>query len=71
MTLSWMVALARNLFRVPDPMRVGLFVSALTFTWPLGSTDEFPTLYMLGWMFFILGFGFSLRPWSRPAVTAP
>jgi O-antigen ligase len=69
MALSWMIVLGRNLFRAPDPVRVGLFVSALTFTWPLASTDEFPALYMLGWMFFILGLGFSLRP--RPAVPAP
>jgi O-antigen ligase len=66
MALSWMVVLGRKLFRTPDPMRVGLFVSVLTFTWPFGSTDEFPALYMLGWMFFILGLGFALRP--RPAA---
>ncbi|HVE21358.1 MAG TPA: O-antigen ligase family protein [Acidocella sp.] len=68
MALSWMVVLGRNLFRAPEPLRVGLFVSALTFTWPLGSTDEFPALYMVGWLFFILGLGFSLRP--RPAAPA-
>lgn len=69
MTLSWMVLLGRNLFQAPEPLRVGLFVGALTFTWPFGSTDEFPTLYMLGWLFFIIGLGFSLRP--RPVAPVP
>ncbi|HEY1856885.1 O-antigen ligase family protein [Acidocella sp.] len=70
MMLSWMVALGRNLFRAPDPMRVGMFVSVLTFTWPLGSTDEFPALYILGWMFFILGLGLALRPTAGKAPSA-
>ncbi len=70
MALSWMVAMARDLFRSPEPLRVALFVSVLTFTWPLGSTDEFPTLYMLGWMFLIMGFGLALRPPARKIAGA-
>jgi O-antigen ligase len=66
MALSWMVMLGRQLFKTPDPMRVGMFVGVLTFVWPLGSTDEFPTLYILGWLFFMLGLGFALR--SPPAA---
>ncbi|MDE8346257.1 MAG: O-antigen ligase family protein [Acidocella sp.] len=57
LALVWMTALARGLWRQPDPLRVGLFMGVLSFTWPLASTDEFPTLYMLGWMFFFLGLG--------------
>ena len=70
MTLSWMVALGRNLFRAPDPVRVGIFVSVLTFTWPLGSMDEFPALYILAWMFLILGLGLALRPPVRQPAGA-
>ena len=36
-------------------LRGGLFACVVTFAWPLASTDEFPTLYMSGWLFFALG----------------
>ncbi len=55
----WCWAAARFLRRQPDPLRVGLFAAVLTFAWPIASTDEFPTLYMLGWFFLILGFALS------------
>jgi len=60
MMLTWLVTLARRLWRQPDPLRVGVFACVLTFAWPLASTDEFPTLYMSGWLFFALGLGFAL-----------
>jgi hypothetical protein len=60
MMLTWLVTLGRRLWRNPDPLRVGIFACVLTFAWPLASTDEFPTLYMSGWLFFVLGLGFSL-----------
>lgn len=53
----WMWELGRGLLKNPDPLRVGLFISVLSFTWPIASTDEFPALYMLGWMFLLLGLG--------------
>jgi hypothetical protein len=59
MTVSWMVYLGKDLIGQPDPLRLGLFIGVLSYTWPLASTDAFPTLYMLGWMFFFLGFGFA------------
>jgi len=55
MMLTWAVTLARGLWRDPSPLRVGLFACLVTFAWPLASTDEFPTLYMSGWLFFALG----------------
>ncbi len=57
----WLFNLFRGLPRNPDAWRAGLFIAALTFAWPFGSTDEFPTLYMPGWMFLILGLGLALR----------
>jgi len=52
----WTWIAARGLWRNPDPLRVGLLVGVLNYTWPIASTDEFPTLYMLGWFFFFAGF---------------
>jgi hypothetical protein len=46
----------RGLWRNPDAVRVGLFIGVLNYTFPLASTDEFPTLYMMGWFFFFVGF---------------
>jgi hypothetical protein len=57
LVLVWSWELGRGLWRRPEPLRVGLFIGLLSFTWPLASTDEFPTLYMLGWMFLLLGLG--------------
>jgi hypothetical protein len=57
LVLVWTRDLGRGLLRIPDPLRVGLFIGVLNYTWPIASTDEFPTMYMLGWMFFFLGFG--------------
>jgi O-antigen ligase len=61
LAICWLWALAAGLWRRPEPLRLGLFIAVLTFLWPIGSFDEFPTLYMLGWMFFLLGFGLALR----------
>jgi hypothetical protein len=60
MMLTFLLTLGRGLFKNPAPLRVGIFACAVTFAWPLASTDEFPTLYMSGWLFFALGLGFAL-----------
>ncbi len=62
MALSWLRALAAGLWRQPAPLRLGLFIAVLTYLWPIGSTDAFPILYMLGWLFLMLGFGLALAP---------
>ena len=41
--------------RGQEPLRIASFIGVFTFTWPFGSTDEFPTLYILGWMFLLTG----------------
>jgi len=68
MTISWMVYLSKGLYRRPDALRVGLFIGVLSYTWPLASTDAFPTLYMLGWLFFFLGLGFACADASGSGV---
>jgi hypothetical protein len=60
MNLIWLQKLAAGLWRTKNPLRVGLFIGVLTFSWPLASTDAFPALYMLGWFFFLLGLGLAL-----------
>ncbi|MBB5374092.1 O-antigen ligase family protein [Acidocella aromatica] len=62
MALSWLRALGTGLWHQPEPLRLGLFIAVLTYLWPIGSTDAFPTLYMLGWLFLLLGFGLALAP---------
>jgi len=58
LNLIWLQRLATGLWRrSKSPVRVGLFIGVLTFSWPLASTDAFPALYMLGWFFFLLGLG--------------
>jgi O-antigen ligase len=54
---TWIAA--KGLWRNPDPVRVGLFIGVLNYTWPIASTDEFPTLYMMGWFYFTLGLAFA------------
>jgi hypothetical protein len=56
----WFRSLSAGLLKNPDPIRVGLFIFFFTFVWPFETTDEFPTLYMLGWFFFTLGLGLAL-----------
>ncbi|WP_297494571.1 O-antigen ligase [Acidocella sp.] len=53
--LYWTWLAARGLWRNPDPVRVGLLIGIINYTWPIASTDEFPALYMLGWFFFFIG----------------
>jgi O-antigen ligase len=65
LNLAWLTALARGLRRNREPVRVGLLISVLTFAWPFASTDEFPTLYMLGWLFLVLGLGLSFAHITR------
>jgi O-antigen ligase len=70
MTLFWLATLIRGLVKNPDPLRVGAFACVFTFVWPLASTDEFPALYMSGWLFLALGLGLSLAQITQNA-TAP
>jgi O-antigen ligase len=62
LVLAWLTPLLAGLWRTPHPQRLGLFIAVLTYVWPMASTDEFPTLYMLGWLFLLLGFGMALAP---------
>jgi hypothetical protein len=57
LNLAWLRVLVRGLWRNPEPMRLGLFIGVFTFSWPLASTDAFPTIYMSGWLFLMLGLG--------------
>jgi len=72
LVLVWTWDLLRGLFRTPDPLRVGLFIAVLNFTWPIASTDQFPVMYMLGWLFFFLGFGLACADIApKSSVTDP
>jgi hypothetical protein len=69
MNLIWLKTLATGLWRTKSPSRVGLLIGVLTYSWPLASTDAFPTLYMMGWLFFLLGLGLAHAHENRGQVT--
>jgi O-antigen ligase len=66
----WLAALCHGVWRGRDPLRVALLIGGLTFIWPFASMDEFPTLYLPGWMFLLLGLGLAL-PAPRDSAAAP
>ncbi len=57
LVLVWLMTLARGLRRRPDPLRVGLFVSALMQLWPVASTSSFTAIELSGFSFLLLGWG--------------
>jgi hypothetical protein len=57
LVISWLVALSRGLWRDPDPLRVGLFASALIAQWPLASTSSAFAIEIGGLFFVLLGLG--------------
>ncbi|NNM57314.1 O-antigen ligase, partial [Acidocella sp.] len=67
MIAVWLATLARGLWGRPEPLRVGLLIAVVTFVWPFGSADEFPILYMSGWLFFVFGLALAAR---EEAVTS-
>lgn len=71
MCLLWLAAMFRGIWAEKNPIRVGLFISVFTFLWPLASTDEFPTLYLPGWLFLILGLGLAYSYLKRSVPLEP
>lgn len=63
--LAWMAPLWRGLWRNPDPLRVGLFATALIQLWPIASTSGFTSMPMGGWFFLLLGWGMAEARWRR------
>ncbi len=61
LNLAWLKAVVPNFSRAIAPMQLGVFIGVGTFLWPFGSTDEFPTLYMLGWFFLLLALALPSR----------
>ncbi len=57
LVLAWLRPLAAGLWTAPDPLRVGLFVSALVAQWPLASSENAFSLDLGGWFFIMLGLG--------------
>ena len=57
LVLAWWAALLRGLGRDPDPLRVGLFVTALISEWPIASAGNFTSIELSGFFFLLLGYG--------------
>jgi O-antigen ligase len=60
LVLAWLRPLARGLWSRPDPLRVGLFLSALIQQWPLASTENAFSLDLGGLFFVLLGLGLAV-----------
>ena len=54
---AWLHCLFRGLWHDPAPLRVGLFVAALIYLWPIASTTAFTSMPLSGWFFVLLGLG--------------
>jgi O-antigen ligase len=61
LAIWWLKDLAAGLWRNRSPRQISVLAGVATFLWPIGSTDEFPTLYILGWFFFLLGLGLAQK----------
>ncbi len=57
LALTWLMPLARGLWRGATPVRVGLFASIVVQLFPFQSTSGFYTLPLGGWFFLLLGWG--------------
>lgn len=57
--LACLIPLGRGLWRDPDPLRVGLFVTMLAQIFPLQSTPSFWSMPMGGWFYLLLGWAMS------------
>lgn len=70
---SWLATLARGLRRDADPLRVGLFVAALIYLWPIASTSAFTSMPLAGFFFVQLGLGLALARGAKenPGVLLP
>lgn len=53
--LACLIPLGRGLWRDPDPMRVGLFVTMLAQIFPVQSTPSFWSMPIGGWFYLLLG----------------
>jgi len=55
LALAWLAPLTRDLWRNPNPLRVGLFATMFVQLWPVQSTTAFTSMPMGGWFFLLLG----------------
>ncbi len=62
MTGLALARLAHGLKQDAAPLRLGCFVGALVALWPIASTSAFTSMPNGGWVFLVLGLGFSLAP---------
>ena len=72
MIVAWLRELGRGLWRNPDPLRVGLLVSALIQEWPIASASGFTAVEIGGFFFLLLGYGLAVaRAASSTSATLP
>jgi O-antigen ligase len=67
---AWLVTLGRGLWREPEPLRVGLFVMAVLFLWPVASSSSFSAMPLSGFFFVQLGLGLAeARQWREARLS--
>ncbi len=62
MAVLALARLARGLTQDAAPLRLGCFVGALVALWPVASTSALTSMPNGGWVFLVLGLGWSLAP---------
>jgi hypothetical protein len=63
LVLAWLRPLAAGLRAQPNPLRIGLLVSAILQQWPLASTENAFSLDLGGLFFVLLGLGLAEARW--------
>jgi hypothetical protein len=65
LSVAWLTALGRGLWRQPDPLRVALFAAAIIQLWPIASSTSFTSMPVGGWSFLLLGWGLAEARWPN------
>ncbi len=55
--IGWLLRLGHGLRRRPDPLRVGLFVAACLYLWPIGGSSGYLSMPFSGFFFTLIGWG--------------
>jgi O-antigen ligase len=64
-SVAWLAALGRGLWRQPDALRVALLAAAVIQLWPITSSTGFTSMPIGGWSFLLLGWGLAEARWPN------
>jgi O-antigen ligase len=64
-SVAWLMALGRGLWRQPDALRVALLAAAVIQLWPITSSTGVTSMPIGGWSFLLLGWGLAEARWPN------